>query len=217
MERTKNPVQRTGLAICLILVLALGLAGCDADRVKELQAVNAELQRQLHEQGAARQAEIRYHERQASVALGCAALFDLCPTEMTEPGRQALERGYAGSLAWPFWLMLALKLVSVGAAIGGVLGGLGVIWIHAGRPARDTVARELDVLERGQLARDLEAQLAAAAEHRLRVIHNQVEHVSDELSQLAQQRAEMQTQIAARTQELASLSAAIQSARTMDL
>lgn len=217
MEYSKNSVQRTGIEIGLILVVALGLPGCDTAQVRELQSRNVELQRQLHEQGAAREAEIQYEERQASVTLGCAILFDICPTDMTEPGMQALDRGYAGSLSWPFWLMFLMKLAAIGAAIGGVLGGLAVFWINAGRPALDKVERELAVLTNAKLARDQEAKMAAAAERRLRVIENQIEQLSHDLSQLVQQRAEMQTQIVAREKELASLTTAIQSARALDL
>lgn len=217
MEREKDSVQRNRVGLGLILVVALGLPGCDTAQVRELQSWNVELQRQLHEQGAAREAEIQYEERQASVTLGCSILFDTCPADMTEPGRLALERGYAGSLSWPFWLMFLMKLAAISAAIGGVLGGLAVLWINAGRPAQDTVERELAVLTNAKLARDQESKMAAAAERRLRAIENQIEQLRHELSQLTMSRDEIQTQIVAREKELASLTTAIQSARAIDL
>lgn len=117
--------MRASLKILLTLLLAVVLAGCapdDYDRLKDrveqcaldrstLQALINNFESQIQQNYAEKKALDEYRESQAAFAKGCNFLWNFCPDSWTETGRNAIERGYAGTTHWYMWAWLATKVM----------------------------------------------------------------------------------------------------------
>ncbi|HDR9153426.1 TPA: hypothetical protein QDA88_005871 [Burkholderia vietnamiensis] len=111
------------------LLIVLVLSGCDDS--ERLIAENRQLRAELH----ARQSElselevrlqtgIEARRTDAAVAAGCDFLVPICPSSITAAGRDALAQGYSPGSKGLFWIIVFVKTLLVGCAIGAVLGAL---------------------------------------------------------------------------------------------
>lgn len=191
-------------SILLATVLVTVLTGCGEQVRREneqLRAVNADLHRQINEQAGIREADLAFIEEQVSVARGCAWLVDLCPSEITLPGRLILQleeqgqitlpMGSGGGTSWPFWNYFAAKLIAIALAMAALVLTVwrGYIWIIAPASTEakqaqalvDTAERQREKIQQTAyaLSRDIQAlrKEQSAIEERTREMTSELDEI----------------------------------------
>lgn len=218
-------------SILLVAVLSTFLTGCGEQARREneqLRAANADLHRQINEQAGIREADLSFIEEQVSVARGCAWLVDICPREITLPGRLILQledqgqitlpSGSSGGTSWPFWRYFAAKLIAIALAMAALVLTMwrGYIWIIAPASTEAEQAQELvDTAERQRekiqqtayaLSRDIQAlkKEQSAIEERSQEMASELEEIRQERD-MAMAEAEEATSRAAEARETLAL------------
>jgi chromosome segregation ATPase len=117
----------------LTILLIFFLAGCDVDekKIKNLEDENTSLQDEVfnlkielskqqsedYRNYVSKKAEIDSLETAAAIYQACNYLIPICPSSMTEKGKEAIKNGFGGGIE-TFWYWLILKFAALGALIG---------------------------------------------------------------------------------------------------
>jgi chromosome segregation ATPase len=156
------------IKVLTIPILLIFLAGCDVDekKIKKLEAENASLQDEVfklkielskqqnedYRSYVAKKAEIESLENDAAIYQACNYLIPICPSSMTEKGKEAIKNGFIGGIE-TFWYLLILKFAALGALIGAFATSLHFLSLRFIKP------EEQKILEAHELITTAEEQV----------------------------------------------------------
>lgn len=185
------------VSILLAAMLATVLTGCGEQARREneqLRAANADLHRQIDEQVGIREADLAFIEEQVSVARGCAWLVDICPREITLPGRLILQLedqgqitlpiGSSGGTSWPFWRYFAAKLIAIALAMAALVITVwrGYIWIIA--PASTEAEQAQALVDTAERQREQIRQTAYALSRDIQALKKEQSAIEDSIREM---------------------------------
>ena len=182
----------------IVLTLTGSLAGCsDAAKMLDLSFENERLKTEnsyLREEIkkaidvinfdlAKHEADVKYWQRQATIAAACDYIIAVCPDSMTYPGRTAIaEESYSGG-GILFWSLVTLKFSSFAFAFGALWLTLrygALLWIE---PERERIERARTTIREAE-------DKAKAANTRAREAELRLEQIWEDIERAEKERAE---------------------------
>jgi hypothetical protein len=148
----------------LTILLIFFLAGCDVvvdeKKIRNLEDENAllqdevfklkiEINKQQNEEYrnyVSKKAEIESLETAAAIYQACNYLIPVCPSSMTEKGKEAIKNGYGGGIE-TFWYWLILKFAALGAFIGVFTTFFHFLSLRFNRPEEQEILEAKKVIE----------------------------------------------------------------------